>query len=255
MSDFTTRTQYKKITKTISKIFDIKLHKVRHKYAVSKGYRDANAYESTIPLEKIKGIDMSSVGDFNDYPLVSILCDNFNLSSSESHISLKNNINDDDYMLYDDEKKYIKNNNYLFNYFIGALIAEQKDNILPDTSWDFRRVFDFIKYMDINEKDFNEAVSLKITSYEAVETFWATKESPFIAVYIIYYYRYLEDCRNGTYSTVLYDDQFKYLLKILSSDVLDLKCNFAKDDPRYYEDPYNGETVREILHKAITLLK
>lgn len=56
MSEFNSRQQYNKVTQSISKIFDIKLSKVRHKYALDKGYKNSNAYESTLMDETMDEI-------------------------------------------------------------------------------------------------------------------------------------------------------------------------------------------------------
>jgi hypothetical protein len=49
MSTFNSRQQYNKITQLFSKLFDVKLNKVRHKISIEEGFKNSNSLLSSLP--------------------------------------------------------------------------------------------------------------------------------------------------------------------------------------------------------------
>ena len=73
MSNYTTDLQLNKITQSISKIFDIKLSKVRHKVALEEGYKTHEAHIASLPKEQQKLKNFNGKYDISDLNIPSIM--------------------------------------------------------------------------------------------------------------------------------------------------------------------------------------
>lgn len=58
MSNYSSVEQFKKITQSFSKIFDIKLNNVRHKVSIEEGYKNTNAFIASLPeVDSLQSVD------------------------------------------------------------------------------------------------------------------------------------------------------------------------------------------------------
>jgi hypothetical protein len=174
MTKFNSRQQYNQITQSFSKIFDIKLSKVRHKMSTEEGFKDVNAHMASLPEciknESLNNDDISLYGffpfanytkgeiDYNDLNLM--LIRNFETAKFEK-IMTKFNIKKDVSMGAFQYYFYRTSHGLTIDYNVFLIEGEinLSSGIFNESTNDYAFVRDniFINYSDDDDDEGDES--------------------------------------------------------------------------------------------------